>query len=105
TLAAVIVPFLGLVSAAVFLWGWGFHWLDLWLLLGMYLLSGAGITVGFHRLFTHRAFETNIVVKFVLAVLGSMAVQAPLFKWVAHHRVHHQHSDQPGDPHSPHLAG
>jgi len=105
TLAAIILPFLGLVAAVVFLWGWGFHWADLGLLLGMYLLSALGITVGFHRLFVHRSFETNVVVKFVLAALGSMAVQGPLFKWVAQHRVHHQFSDEPEDPHSPHHEG
>src|SRR5438105_4417820 len=105
TVTAVAVPFLGLGAAAVFLWGWGFHWLDLWLLLGMYVLTALGITVGFHRLFTHRSFETNIVVKFVLAVLGSMAVQGPLLKWVAMHRRHHQHSDTLQDPHSPHHHG
>src|SRR5207244_6756731 len=101
TLAAIIVPFLGLVAAVVFLWGWGFHWVDLGLLLGMYVLTALGITVGFHRLFVHRSFEPNMVVKFVLAVLGSMAVQGPLLKWVAMHRRHHQHSDTLQDPHSP----
>ena len=105
TLAAVVLPFLGLVAAAALLWGWGFRWLDLGLLLGMYVLTGLGITVGFHRLFTHRAFQTNAVVKFVLTALGSMAVQAPLMQWVAQHRRHHQHSDTPDDPHSPHHQG
>jgi stearoyl-CoA desaturase (delta-9 desaturase) len=105
TLGAVILPFLGLVAAIVLLWTRGFHWIELALLLGMYGLTGLGITVGFHRLFTHRSFETNVVVKFVLAVLGSMAVQAPLLKWVAQHRRHHQHSDTPDDPHSPHHQG
>jgi stearoyl-CoA desaturase (delta-9 desaturase) len=105
TLGAVVVPFLGLLAAAFFLWGWGFRWLDLGLLLGMYAASAIGITVGFHRLFTHRAFETNAVVKFVLAALGSMAVQAPLLQWVAQHRRHHQYSDTPDDPHTPHHHG
>jgi stearoyl-CoA desaturase (delta-9 desaturase) len=105
TLAAVVLPLLGLVAAAAFLWGWGFSWVDLGLLLGMYLLTALGITVGFHRLFVHRSFETYVGVKFVLAVLGSMAVQASLFSWVAQHRAHHQFSDQPDDPHSPHHSG
>src|SRR5438067_1832536 len=87
TLAAVILPFLGLVAAIVLLWSRGFHWLDLALLVGMYGLTAVGVTVGFHRLFTHRSFEANVVVKLVLAVLGSMAVQAPLLKWVAQHRL------------------
>ena len=105
TLVVILLPLLGLVGAALFLWGWGFSWVDLGLLLGMYFLTATGITVGFHRLFVHRSFETNSTVKFILAALGSMAVEAPLFKWVAVHRRHHQHSDQPDDPHSPHLHG
>jgi stearoyl-CoA desaturase (delta-9 desaturase) len=105
TLVAVILPFAGLLTAVALLWGRGFSGVELGLLLGMYLLSAVGITVGFHRLFTHRSFETNRVVQFILAVLGSMAVEAPLFKWVAVHRRHHQHSDRPGDPHSPHGHG
>jgi stearoyl-CoA desaturase (delta-9 desaturase) len=104
-LAAIIVPFVGLLSIPFFIWGRGFHWVDLGLLLVMYFMSAVGITVGFHRLFTHRSFETNIVVKLVLAILGSMAVQGPLLKWVAVHRRHHQHSDKLGDPHSPSHQG
>ncbi len=102
---AVLLPFLALGAAIVFLWGWGFSWVDLGLLVGMYLLTALGITVGFHRLFTHHSFETSRVVQFVLGVFGSMAVQGPLLKWVAYHRRHHQYSDSPGDPHSPHLHG
>jgi len=90
-----------MVAAPFFLWGWGFHWTDLGLLLAMYFLTALGITVGFHRLFVHHSFETYTWLKFVLAVLGSMAVQGPLFKWVAVHRRHHQYSDTPDDPHSP----
>jgi stearoyl-CoA desaturase (delta-9 desaturase) len=105
TLAVITVPALGLVAGAVLMWGWGFSWADLGLLVGMYVLTGLGITVGFHRLFTHGSFETTPGVKFVLAVLGTMAIQAPLFKWVAVHRRHHQHSDDPDDPHSPHYSG
>lgn len=104
-LIAVIGPFLGLIAAIVSVWGWGFRWTDLGLLLGMYVLTVLGITVGFHRLFTHHAFETNRAVQFVFAVLGSMAVQGPLLQWVALHRRHHQHSDEPQDPHSPHHQG
>jgi stearoyl-CoA desaturase (delta-9 desaturase) len=105
TLVAVVVPFLGVVAAGVFLWGWGLGWVELVLLAVMYFLTGIGVTVGFHRLFTHRSFETNRVVQAVFAVLGSMAVQGPLLKWVAIHRRHHQHSDQDDDPHSPHHHG
>ncbi len=104
-LVAVVAPFLGLVAAAVSLWGRGFSWVHLGLLLGMYALTALGITVGFHRLFSHRAFETNGVIQLLLAALGSMAAEGPLLKWVALHRCHHQHSDHAGDPHSPHQPG
>jgi stearoyl-CoA desaturase (delta-9 desaturase) len=104
-LIAVIVPFLGLVAAVTLLWGRGMSWVELGLLLGMYVLTGLGITVGYHRLFTHRSFETQGAVKFILAALGSMAFQGPLLEWVALHRLHHQHSDAPDDPHSPHHQG
>src|SRR6185369_1197670 len=69
--AAVFLPFLGLAAAPFFFWGWGFGWTDLGLLLGLYLLSGLGITAGFHRLFTHRSFDTYSVVQFIFAVFGS----------------------------------
>ncbi|HVK18090.1 MAG TPA: fatty acid desaturase, partial [Fimbriiglobus sp.] len=105
TAGAIIVPFLGLVAGVALAWGWGFSWVDLGLLVSMTVLTGLGITVGFHRLFTHRSFETNPVVQYVFAVLGSMAVQGPLLKWVATHRQHHQHSDTPDDPHTPHHHG
>jgi stearoyl-CoA desaturase (Delta-9 desaturase) len=104
-LAAIILPFAGFVAAVASLWGWGFGWTDFGLLVGMYLLTAVGITVGFHRLFTHRSFETNGVVRFVLAALGSMAVQGSVLRWVAQHRRHHQHSDTDQDPHSPHHGG
>jgi stearoyl-CoA desaturase (delta-9 desaturase) len=104
-LAAVILPFLGFIAAAVWLWGWGFDAVQLSVFLVMYFATGLGITIGFHRLFTHRAFETHRGVKAVLGVLGSMAVEGPLFRWVAIHRRHHQHADHDDDPHSPHLHG
>lgn len=100
-LTAIIVPFLGVVAVPFLRWGQAFFWADLTLLLVMHILFAWGITVGFHRWFTHRSFETNIVVRFVLVVRGSMAVQGPLLKWVATHRRHHQHSDTVADPHSP----
>ncbi|NOS99914.1 MAG: acyl-CoA desaturase [Phycisphaerales bacterium] len=106
TFLAVVVPFLGLIAAIVFLWGRGLGWVELVLLAGMYLATGFGITVGYHRLFVHRSFETVGVVKLILAALGSMALEGSLFKWSAIHRKHHQHSDEPGDPHSPcHYGG
>jgi stearoyl-CoA desaturase (delta-9 desaturase) len=102
-LAAILLPLLAVVAAPFLVWGWGFRWTDLGLLLGLYVLTALGITVGYHRLFVHRSFETNILVKLVFAVLGSMAVQGPLLDWVAKHRRHHQHADKAGDPHSPHV--
>jgi stearoyl-CoA desaturase (delta-9 desaturase) len=101
----IVTPFAGLLLAIVLLWGWGFSWVHLGLLVGMYLATGFGVTVGYHRLFTHRAFDTNRAMRLALAILGSMAFEGPLLKWVAHHRKHHQHSDQDEDPHSPHLHG
>jgi stearoyl-CoA desaturase (delta-9 desaturase) len=85
--------------------GWGFTLVDLGLLTVFYLLTTLGITVGFHRLFTHASFETTTPVKALLAVFGSLAVQGSLFQWVAVHRRHHQHSDKEHDPHSPHQHG
>jgi stearoyl-CoA desaturase (delta-9 desaturase) len=105
TLVVIVVPLLGLVAAPFVLWGWGFSWTDLGLLIGMYLLTALGITVGFHRLFVHHSFETYPWVQVVFVALGSMAVQGSMFKWVAYHRRHHQNSDTPDDPHTPHHSG
>lgn len=102
---AIIVPLGGVVAAPLYVWGWGFQWTDLGLLLGMYVLTVLGITVGFHRLFVHRSFETYDWVKLLWAVIGSMAVQGSLFRWVARHRRHHQYADTPSDPHTPHHHG
>jgi stearoyl-CoA desaturase (Delta-9 desaturase) len=68
-----------------------------------YLLTGLGITVGYHRLFTHRSFKTTRALRALFAVLGSMGVEGPLIEWVSTHRKHHCFSDRPGDPHSPHI--
>jgi len=77
-------------------------WRDLAIFGGMYFVTAMGITIGYHRLFTHRAFEAPRPVKYLFAVLGSMAVQGPLIDWVADHRKHHAFTDTEGDPHSPH---
>jgi stearoyl-CoA desaturase (delta-9 desaturase) len=105
TMAGVTLPLAGLVAAIAMLWGRGFSWVDLGLLIGMYVATAIGITVGYHRLFTHKSFETVPLIKFLLAVLGSMALEGPMLKWVAMHRRHHQHSDDVDDPHSPHHHG
>ncbi|MGP1346788.1 MAG: acyl-CoA desaturase [Phycisphaerales bacterium] len=105
TLLVVLLPVAGLVVGSVLLYPVAFNWPHLVLLAVMYLLTGFGVTVGYHRLFTHRSFEANPVLRAVLGILGSMAVEGPLIDWVANHRCHHQHSDQDGDPHSPHSHG
>ena len=102
-LATVLIPFLGSVLAIGLLWLTGIGAVEVALLLSMYALSIIGITVGFHRHFAHCAFRTNIAVRIILAILGSMAAQGPVIHWVSNHRRHHQYSDQSGDPHSPHL--
>jgi stearoyl-CoA desaturase (Delta-9 desaturase) len=104
-LLAVVLPLVGFIAAMAMLWGYGINGTILGVFLGMYFLTGWGVTIGFHRLFTHRSFETNRVVTAALGVLGSMAVEGPLLRWAAQHRRHHQHSDRPEDPHSPHLHG
>jgi len=101
-LAVVIIPFLALAGAIVLLWGAPFHWYYLAMFGVMYTLSTLGIGVGYHRLFTHKSFEAKPFVRLILAVFGSTAVEGPVIKWVATHRMHHQHADVPGDPHSPH---
>jgi stearoyl-CoA desaturase (Delta-9 desaturase) len=103
-LFGIALPFVGLVVAIVVLWGRGVGTTELVLLAAGYLLTGIGITVGFHRLFTHRAFQARKPVRIAFAVLGSMAVEGPILAWVADHRKHHQFSDVDGDPHSPHTG-
>jgi stearoyl-CoA desaturase (delta-9 desaturase) len=70
----------------------------------VYVLTGLGVTVGFHRLFTHRSFKARRAVRAILAVLGSAAIEGPVISWVADHRKHHAHTDEEGDPHSPHVG-
>ncbi len=104
-LLGVTLPFLGLIIAIGLLWNTWVGWTDIGLLAVGYLLTGVGITVGYHRLFTHRAFQTKQWVRWTFAILGSMAVEGPVLAWVADHRKHHQFSDVEGDPHSPHVGG
>ena len=96
------MPPVALAVAAWLAWGGTLHWRDLVVLAITYTLTGLGVTVGYHRLFTHRSFKTVRAVRAVLAVLGSMAVEGPVIEWVATHK-HHRFSDQHGDPHSPHV--
>ncbi|MFE7718078.1 acyl-CoA desaturase [Nocardia rhizosphaerihabitans] len=100
-----VAPIAGTVAALGFLFERPFGVVEFALLFGMWLATGLGITVGYHRLFTHRTFHTTSAVAAVLAVLGSMAGQGPVVSWVALHRRHHEYSDRAGDPHSPNLSG
>lgn len=100
-----VAPIAGTVAALAFLFVRPFGVVEFALLFGMWLATGLGITVGYHRLFTHRTFHTTSAVAAVLAVLGSMAGQGPVVSWVALHRRHHEYSDRAGDPHSPNLSG
>jgi stearoyl-CoA desaturase (Delta-9 desaturase) len=104
-LAGVLLPFLGFVVAVVLLWNTLVDWADLAVMLIMYVITITGVTLGFHRLLTHRSFQTFKPVEYTLAILGSLAVQGPVISWVADHRKHHAHTDQEGDPHSPHGHG
>jgi len=103
-LGAVIIPFLAVLGAIALLWNEVVGTADLVIAAVMYLLTAVGITVGFHRLLTHRSFQTPKWIEYAFAVLGSMAVQGPVISWVADHRKHHAHTDEEGDPHSPHVG-
>jgi stearoyl-CoA desaturase (Delta-9 desaturase) len=98
-----VVPILALGIVAWQVWSELLGWSDLIVFAIMYVSTGFGITVGFHRLFTHRAFKTTKAVRGILAALGSAAIEGPVISWVADHRKHHAYSDKPGDPHSPHV--
>lgn len=101
----ILVPLCALVWAIVYAWGVGVGWTELGLMTGLYLVTGFGVTIGYHRLFTHKSFRTGPIMTSILGVLGSMASEGPIITWVAHHRCHHQHSDAEHDPHSPHGHG
>ena len=103
-LAAVVLPFAAFLAAIVLLWNSAVSATDLAILAVMYVLTGLGVTVGFHRLLTHRSFQVSKPLEYTFAVLGSMAVQGPVMSWVADHRKHHAHADEEGDPHSPHVG-
>ncbi len=101
----VIVPFLALAAVVPAVWGWGLSWTDVALFAAFYLVSGLGITVGYHRYFTHGSFKAKKALRIALAVAGSVAIQGPVVQWVADHRRHHAFSDREGDPHSPWRYG
>jgi stearoyl-CoA desaturase (Delta-9 desaturase) len=103
TVTAVVLPFVGFCVAVVLLWGGLVTALDLGIFATMYAAAGLGVTVGFHRLLTHRSFEAPTWVRSLLAILGSMSIQGAVIHWVADHRKHHTYADEDGDPHSPHT--
>ena len=103
TIIAVAVPFIGFLVAIWLLWGGFVTGLDLAILAVMYVLVGFGVTIGFHRMLTHRSFEAKPWVRATFAILGSMSIQGAVIHWVADHRKHHAFTDEEGDPHSPHT--
>jgi stearoyl-CoA desaturase (delta-9 desaturase) len=98
------VPILALGFVAWQLWDEALRWSDVIVFVVLYLGFGLGVTVGFHRLLTHRSFETTRWMRFLFGVLGSAAIEGPAIAWVADHRKHHAFSDREGDPHSPHVG-
>jgi stearoyl-CoA desaturase (delta-9 desaturase) len=104
-LIGVPLPFVGLVVAIALLWNRAIGPLELTLMIVFYVLTALGVTLGYHRMFTHRAFESTRAFRAIIAVLGSMAVEGSVITWVADHRKHHAYTDAEGDPHSPHLSG
>jgi stearoyl-CoA desaturase (delta-9 desaturase) len=101
----VFLPLAALCAAIPVAWGWGLGWHDLVIAFVFYYFTGLGITVGYHRYFTHGSFKAKRGLCVALAVAGSMAIQGPVIRWVADHRRHHAFSDEDGDPHSPWRFG
>jgi stearoyl-CoA desaturase (Delta-9 desaturase) len=103
-LIGVVLPFVGLLAAVVLLWNQAVDATDIVILAVTYLLFGFGVTVGYHRLLTHRGFQTYPSLQYAWAVIGGMGLQGSVLDWVADHRKHHAHADEEGDPHSPHVG-
>ncbi|MCW2505275.1 MAG: acyl-CoA desaturase [Actinomycetia bacterium] len=101
----VLVPFVGLAAAIPVFWGWGLTWRDAILGVIFFNLGGFGITVGFHRYFTHGSYKAKRWLRIALAIAGTLAIEGPVTRWVADHRRHHAFSDKDGDPHSPWRYG
>jgi stearoyl-CoA desaturase (delta-9 desaturase) len=104
-IAFMIIPVVALVAAVTLTWGWGITLVDVVIATIAYFGTGLGVTVGFHRHFTHKSFKATRPLKVALAVTGSLAFQGSIVSWVADHRRHHAFSDKEGDPHSPWLFG
>ncbi|MEM9164317.1 MAG: acyl-CoA desaturase [Cyanobacteria bacterium P01_F01_bin.4] len=103
-LTALSTPFLGFLMALALTIYSGVTWVEIGLLVGMFLMTVLGIEVGYHRLFSHHAFQTVMPIRVLLAIAGAMALQGPVVYWVSNHRRHHVYSDQAQDPHSPHCS-
>jgi stearoyl-CoA desaturase (delta-9 desaturase) len=101
----IVVPLIAVAAIVPVTWGWGLHWRDIVIASVFYVITGFGITVGFHRYFTHGSFRAKRPLRIALGIMGSLAVEGPLIRWVADHRKHHKYSDQEGDPHSPWAYG
>ncbi|MER5261817.1 acyl-CoA desaturase [Actinosynnema sp. NPDC002837] len=100
-----VIPFAALIAAVPLTWGWGLSWVDVTLAAVFYTVSTLGVTIGYHRYFTHGAFKAKRGLRVALAIAGGLAAQGPVIGWVADHRRHHAFSDREGDPHSPWLFG
>ena len=101
----IAVPFLAILAAIPVAWGGWLGWTDVLLSFVFYAVAGHGITVGFHRYFTHGSFKAKRPLRIALAIAGCLAIEGPVVRWVADHRKHHKFSDQEGDPHSPWRYG
>ncbi|WP_233243899.1 acyl-CoA desaturase [Paraconexibacter algicola] len=103
-LMAVVLPFVAFLVAIYAGWNAWVDGIDLAIFAFMYVITGFGVTIGFHRLLTHRGFTAPKWVEYSLAIAGSMSIQGPVTSWVADHRKHHAFTDAEGDPHSPHVG-
>jgi stearoyl-CoA desaturase (delta-9 desaturase) len=99
------LPTLALIAAIPLAWGWALGWHDVIIAAVFYTISGLGVTVGYHRYFTHGSFKANTGLRVALAIAGSLAMEGPVITWVSDHRRHHKYSDREGDPHSPWRYG
>jgi stearoyl-CoA desaturase (delta-9 desaturase) len=103
--AFIVIPLIAVFGAVPLLWGHGIGWSDVIIAVTFYIVAGLGITVGFHRYFTHGSFKAKRGLRIALAIMGTLAIEGPIIRWVSDHRRHHAFSDREGDPHSPHRFG
>jgi stearoyl-CoA desaturase (delta-9 desaturase) len=101
----IVVPLLAVVAAVPFAWGWGLGWTDIAIMFVFYAVSGLGVTVGYHRHFTHGSFKAKRWLRIALGIAGGLSIEMSVIDWVAVHRRHHKYSDKEGDPHSPWRFG